>query len=181
MTRKAQDFLQKIRIIKGNSFARVPALTSNGQNSISPLDKANILVQHYSKVSCETNVEPGVLAYQQKFQADNFEEIDSPGETSNLDPINSGFTRNEFKYCINSRKDSAVGLDKISYLMVKNMSDSTLDIWLSFFNTIWKEGVYPRDGKLACVIPLQKKNKDPDDPKPYKPYLPPWEIASEDG
>ena len=42
-------------------------------------------------------------------------------------------------------------------------------VWLSFFNKIWNEGSYPRDWKLACVIPLQKKNKDPADPKSYRP------------
>ena len=167
--KNSKDFWQKVRRIKGNSYAPVPVLTSNGQNSISPSDKANMLVRHYSKVSSETNVEPEVLAFQQKFEVDHFEEINSPGETSNSDPINLDFTLNELKDCINSRKNSASGLDKISYQMFKNMSDSTLNIWLFFFNKIWKEGSYPRDWKLACVIPLQKKNKDPADPKSYRP------------
>ena len=49
------------------------------------------------------------------------------------------------------------------------MSDISLDLWLLFFNKIWKDGSYPRDWKLACVVPLQKKNKDPADPKSYRP------------
>ena len=133
------------------------------------MDKANTLVQHYSKVSSEANVEPEVLAYQKKFETDHFEEINSPGTSLNSDPINLDFTLQELKDCINSRKNSTSRLDKISYIMFKNMSDISLDLRLLFFNKIWKEGSYPRDWKLACVVPLQKKNKDPADPKSYRP------------
>ena len=86
--KNSKDFWQKIRRIKGNLYAPVPVLTSNGQNSISPLDKANMLAQHYSKVSSENNVDPEFFTFQQKFEADHFEEINSPGETPNSDPIN---------------------------------------------------------------------------------------------
>ena len=167
--KNSKDFWQKIHRIKGNSYAPVPILTSNGKNSISPLDKANMLVQHYSKVSSETNIEPEVLAFQQKFENDHFEDINSPHEETNLNPINLDFTIQELKDCISSRKNSASGLDKLSYSMFKNMSDSTLSIWLSLFNKIWREGVFPQEWKLACVIPLKKKNKDPSDPKSYRP------------
>ena len=133
------------------------------------MDKANILVQHYAKVSNDTNVEPDVLAFQQNFEFDHFEKINFTRETSTSNPLNLDFTINELKDCINDRKNSTAGLDKISYIMFKNLSDSTLDIRLSFFNKIWREGSFPRDWKLACVIPLQKKNKDPADPKSYRP------------
>ena len=68
--KNSKDFWQKIHRIKGNQYAPVPVLTSNGQNSISPLDKVNTLALHYSKVSSERNIEPEVLAYQQKFEID---------------------------------------------------------------------------------------------------------------
>ena len=104
-----------------------------------------MLVRHYSKVSSETNIEPEVLAFQQKFETDHFEDINSPHEELNDNPINVDFTLQELKDCISGRKNSASGLDKLSYSMFKHMSDTTLDIWLTLFNKIWREGIFPEE------------------------------------
>ena len=141
----SKGFWRKIHRIKGNSQVPVPVLTSSGRNSINPLDKANMLVRHYSKVSSETNIEPEVLAFQQKFETDHFEDINSPHEELNDNPINVDFTLQELKDCISGRKNSASGLDKLSYSMFKHMSDTTLDIWLTLFNKIWREGIFPEE------------------------------------
>ena len=167
--RNSKDFWQKIHRIKGNSYVPIPVLTLNAKNSISPMDKANSLVQHYAKVSSATNIEPKVMAFQQKFEHDHFDDINSPLDDACSNPINLDFTLQELKDCISSRKNSASGLDKLSYTMFKHMSDSTLDIWLNLFNKIWKEGSFPQEWKLACVVPLHKKYKDPSDPKSYRP------------
>ena len=75
---------KKIHRINGNQYTPVPVLTSNGQNSMSPLDKADTLAQHYSKVSSGGNIEPEVLAYQQKLEANHFDEINSPSLESEI-------------------------------------------------------------------------------------------------
>ena len=167
MTRKIPKIFGKK--FTGNSYAPIPVRSSNGKNSISPLDKANMLAQHYAKVSSDTNIKLEVLTYQQKFENDHFQDINSPHEDPNSVIINLDFTLQELKDCISSRKNSASGLDKLSYSMLKHMSDSTLGIWLTLFDRIWKEDSFQREWKLACVIPLQKKNKDPSDPKSYRP------------
>ena len=93
--KNSKDFWQKLHRIKGNSYAPVPVFSSNGKNSISPSDKANMLAQHYAKVSSDTNIEPEVLTYQQKFENDHFEDINSPHEDPNSDIINLDFTLQE--------------------------------------------------------------------------------------
>ena len=49
--------------------------------------------------------------------------------------------------------------------MFKHMPDSALILWLTFFNNVWSGGRFPEDWKLACVIPLHKHGKYPNDPK----------------
>lgn len=39
----------------------------------------------------------------------------------------------------------------------------------SLFNSLWDAPVFPQDGKVAVVIPIQKPGKDPPLPNSYRP------------
>ena len=111
-------------------------LNSTAGVSITPLDKANSLVSHYAKVSSDENLDPSVLAHQNKIEQDHQEFLDSQLlENENL-TRNTDFTLQELKDCIRSRKNSATALDRIAYPMFKHMSETALKIWVIFFNKV---------------------------------------------
>ena len=53
--------------------------------------------------------------------------------------------------------------------MLKNLPEQSKGFLLDLINYIFKEGVLPEDWKLAHIIPILKKDKDPLDPKSYRP------------
>ena len=75
----------------------------------------------------------------------------------------------ELKLAIGSRRKSAVGPDRISYLMFGNMPDVALLVWLRLFNLVWKVGVVPAARKEAHVVPVLKPGKDKSAPSSYRP------------
>lgn len=163
----AKVFWQKIHRIKGIASNPVPLLKYKNDLAIGPLEKANFLVKHYQQVSSDSNMSPETIKFQQDFESQHQNLINEPGE--NDIPLNLPFSLSEFKSCISDRRDSAAGLDGISYLLFRHMPDSALELWLKLFNRIWSSGVYPIAWKDACVIPLYKNGKDKNEPKSYRP------------
>ena len=130
-------------------------------------DKAQFLVRHYAKVASDANVPPETLAYQRNFESLHKNYIDTPELEAT--PLNCGFSLTELNEIISTRKDSAAGLDGVSYLLFKHMPSSALNLWLILYNKVWSTGVYPVVWKQACVIPLLKPGKNSEDPQSYRP------------
>ena len=53
--------------------------------------------------------------------------------------------------------------------MFKRMPEPALQLWFTFFNKVWGDGEYPKDWKVACVIPIPKTDKGQYDHKTYRP------------
>ena len=73
--------------------------------------------------------------------------------------FNLPFTKQELVEGFKNRKCTATGPDIFTYIFLQHMPESTLDIFLDLFNTIWKQG----------YVPLQWKTADPCDPNSYRP------------
>ena len=54
-------------------------------------------------------------------------------------------------------------------MMMKKLSHQALTLILDLFNTSWAEGILPTPWKHAIVIPLLKKDKNPESPESYRP------------
>ena len=52
------------------------------------------------------------------------------------------------------------GVDRVSYKMIKHLSDSILLKTLELYNKIWMEGIIPKIWKKAVVIPIVKPGKN---------------------
>ena len=163
----SKDFWQKIHRIKGNANRPIPLLKFKSSLATNDTDKAQFLVRHYAKVASDANVPPETLAYQRNFESLHKNYIDTPELEAT--PLNSGFSLTELNEIISTRKDSAAGLDGVSYLLFKHMPSSALNLWLILYNKVWSTGVYPVVWKQACVIPLLKPGKNSEDPQSYRP------------
>ena len=162
-----RDFWRKIHSIKGNLNRPIPLLKYKSALATTDTDKAQFLVTHYAKAASDSSVPPDTLACQRNFEALHRITLNDPGLDET--PLNYSFSLNELNSIINTRKDSAAGLDKISYIMFKHMPISALSLWLSLYNKVWSTGVYPVAWKEACVIPLHKHGKDKNEPQSYRP------------
>lgn len=89
-----------------------------------------------------------------------------------LNPIHSNFspfTFNELLSIIDSRKNSAPGMDEISYLMVKHFPIKAQEKLLFFLNKCLLEGLVQKDWKKSLIHPIPKNNNDLNNPKNFRP------------
>ena len=73
-------------------------------------------------------------------------------------------TKDEIKTCISKLKSGkAVGMDRISAEMIKTSVDQILPVYEKLFNSIFRKGIYPHNGKQSFLVPLFKSGsrKDP--------------------
>ncbi len=118
-------------------------------------------------MSGDSNLDVDTLAFQKSFESQHSDYLNDPG-TEDI-ALNLPFTLDELNRCLAARSGSAPGMDRLSYLMLKNMSGTALNIVLDLLNTVWARGVLPDSWKEALVIPIPKANKPVNDRKSYRP------------
>lgn len=79
--------------------------------------------------------------------------------TLDNDEMHSKFTWEELTFVLNNTKDSATGLDDISYSMIQNCPNEGKSIFLEILNSIWLSGDIPENWKEIIVVPLPKPGK----------------------
>ena len=82
---------------------------------------------------------------------------------------NFNFSMRELKTALNTKKNSAPGTDAIHYEIIKQLPEKEKFTILQLMNKSCDEGKRPEQWKKATIIPLQKPNKDPNDPQSYRP------------
>lgn len=82
-----------------------------------------------------------------------------------LDP----FTFEEFKFSLETRRNTTPGLDGFPYLLIKHLHTSVQKLFLKILNALWLQQVIPESWKTQCVIPILKPDKPPDDANSYRP------------
>ncbi len=81
--------------------------------------------------------------------------------------MDAEFTITELKAALQKCANTAPGVDRVSYVMIKHLSDSILLMILKLYNKIWTEGIIPKIWKQAVVIPIVKSGKNPTNPGSY--------------
>ena len=68
---------------------------------------------------------------------------------------------------LKSRKSP--GPDGITNEMITNLGTKSLQALLTFFNRTWRDGMLPKEWRIAHIKPILKRGKPPQEPKSYRP------------
>ena len=160
----SKEVWRKIRILlKKYSSNAVVALLIDGQLVDDPKKVADKLGESFADISSEANCTQKFLRFKKKMEKKfNF-------STNAKLEYNLPFTKEELDAAFDGCGDTAAGPDEIHNKLLKNLSEGSKQYLLDLFNFIFKEGIFPEDWKLAHIIPILKKGKDPLDPKSYRP------------
>ena len=91
-------------------------------------------------------------------------------ENDHLTDINSAFSMQELKECINSlQTDKSMGDDDIHNSFLKNLPDTKMNELLELINLTWEKSEIPSQWKKSLIIPILKDGKEPDLPDSYRP------------
>lgn len=89
-------------------------------------------------------------------------------ETNNI--FTDPFTPSELQQALNKLKmKKSPGPDKIHNEMIKHLGPLGKKTLLHLINTSWKDSLLPRSWKNAYISPILKKDKDPKEPRSYRP------------
>ena len=148
-------------------------LIVNGEKITDDQEKANVLGQHFAKVSSNENLEEPfssikkIIEHGMKGKIEMNKKNDEDTENNG---INSPINFYELEAAINkSNRNSAPGEDQISYTMLKNLPRKSRAVLLKLFNMAWQQQKIPSKWKEAIIIPFPKINKDATDPGSYRP------------
>lgn len=83
--------------------------------------------------------------------------------------INVQFSMNELKQALMSVRRIYPGKDEICSKMIKQLSDTSLNVILKLFNMDWKDGKLPSAWKHGVLIPIAKPGKYQSNPLNYRP------------
>ena len=156
----------KIKRIQGNNYKRKQVLNNNKIYNTNQ-KKADIFAETFGNNSSINNFDS---KFRKKISDLEKRKIPLDAKYPNTDlEFNVPFTKQEFIEGFKNRKGTATGPDNFTYIFFKKMPDSTLDIFLDLFNTIWKQGYIPLKWKVADIFSLHKTGKDPCNPLNYRP------------
>ncbi|XP_062527025.1 RNA-directed DNA polymerase from mobile element jockey isoform X1 [Bombyx mori] len=83
--------------------------------------------------------------------------------------LTKSFTLPELHSALNSRRDTAFGLDNISYKMLKNLSVDVKKMLILILNLLWNASLIPPEWKIDCLVPILKPGKDNTNHNSYRP------------
>lgn len=144
-----------------------PVLTENESVAVTDGEKAEMLVQSFTKVHSSSNISEEGRRGREATLNENEEFLLQEEDADDL--INVSFTKAEPNRALKKTKMSSPGKDQICYIMLNHLSESSKDILLELYNKVWEKGKVPRKWKEAVVIPIQKLGKDCKNPGSYRP------------
>ena len=77
----------------------------------------------------------------------------------------------ELKFAIKSTRSISLGADNICYEMFKHMSDTSLQVLLSHYNSIWNSGAILQSWSHSFVVPIPNPKKLSYLPSSYRSIL----------
>jgi len=163
-----------VRKMAGSESAPViPTLISDGDECVTDREKADLLCKTYAKNSSSDNYSDKFKIYRSK-QADitksHVNTILNITQQNKIDKINAPFCMSELRAAVQrTRENSAPGLDRISYVIIKQIPLPGLETLLEIFNLIWRTGQLPSDWKHSIITPIYKDLKNKHDPASYRP------------
>jgi ribonuclease HI len=141
-------------------------INEKGESVTCSLDKANLFLKTFAKVSQSTHQEEDQKINKQ----DKEKAFQEPIPNNNL-PINKPITLNEIKTALleTTTAGKATGFNPINNQMLRNLPLSFLNIICLLFQKCWINGVYPDQWKHALVVPIHKMGKPQNLPSSYRP------------
>ncbi|WP_432490723.1 hypothetical protein, partial [Flavonifractor plautii] len=70
------------------------------------------------------------------------------------DALDADFTLYELKRALGGVKHTSPGKDYVCYIMIKHLTDRSLNMILCLFNRIWNEGKLPPSWKHGIIVPI---------------------------
>jgi len=155
----------KIGNISGKrKFNGISGMTDGQNVTCDPQEIANILGEHFERVSSSENYEKEFLQIKARNEMNQLEIIDDDTE-----PYNLPFTYKELEDALQTCTGSSPGNDEIHYQMLKNLSVVAKKNLLDLYNFTWISGTFPEEWTEAIIIPIAKPGKDPKMPNSYRP------------
>lgn len=156
---------QKTKKIAGKfTQSPSPILKINDQIIDSKDDVANKLAETFANVSDENNYSTQFRRHKNLAEQETLH-----FETSEDIPYNRSISKEELSNCLAKTKESAPGIDKITYSMIKHSHETIIALILTLYNLILREARYPERWRTAIIIPIPKPNKDSKNPTNYRP------------
>lgn len=84
-------------------------------------------------------------------------------------PNSKPFTREELQPILKDKKDSAPGMDYITYSMLAKLPEEGVGALLSIYNRCLNTSVIPEVWRKQMILPIIKPHKDANDYKSYRP------------
>ena len=154
---------QKIRKLSGKFVpSPLPTLKINGSPITEPIEVANKLGEHFSKISSSSNYPPD-------FQRIKDAQITLNFKSGKFEAYNKIFSLREFREALSSTESTAPGEDSINYEMLKHLPDHAKKYLLKIVNKIWETGILPKDWSISIIVPVKKPNKDASQTTSYRP------------
>ena len=149
-------------------FSATPTPVLRTRNGIvrSHREVAAVLAENFAAVSEDHNYPVQFRQHKEHIERRNlpFNEPSAGNEVYNM-----RFTIAELQDALKATKESSPGQDQISYSMMKSLHDTMMKLLLDAFNRIYIEQQFPTTWKTTIVTPIAKPNKDPSNPKNYRP------------
>ena len=157
---------KKIKCFSGNrAFLHIPILNTT-ELPVPTTNTANILANHFATISGAN--------YTQQFSANQHRSLPTLHKAV-IETLpkhvrfNANFSLSKVKFGITSTGNTSPGADNICYEMFKHMSDTSLQVLLSLYNSISKSGAIPQSWTHPLVVPIPKPNKPSYLPSSYRP------------
>lgn len=172
----SRPFWQRINSFRSNKTARkVPSLSVNGKPVTEDLQKAeifrNILTRRFGGEMDDRYDEEHRISVEESL-ATEFESAVPMEYATEETATNLNFSRVTMMeledHIAHLKARSSSGIDGISNMMLKNLSDSYKDLVLKLCNLSLKEGILPEEWKVSRVTMIPKK-QPASDPNNYRP------------
>lgn len=145
---------------------QTPPLKVDGKRIIDNTEKADAL----AKVIADSHSLTHSPIPRNRFEREVFRESASldqqPPELNPEDLISIRSLRRAIRLL---KGGKAPGLDKISNTLIKHLPNKVIVYIIHLFNACLKVGYFPKNWKIAKITCLKKPNKNPEDPKNYRP------------
>lgn len=159
-------FQQMKRLQGKNIHKPITSILDNTQTIITNhSEMAEIIAEHFANNTSNTNTNSSFITYKTSLENTPLNYNDQKSS----DSYNLPFTLSEMNKALLNTKSNAVGTDKVSYQMLKELPYEAHLFLLKIYNVIWQSNIYPSEWANTIVIPVHKKNKDPKLPDSYRP------------
>ena len=156
---------KRINKIRGKYPARNAICILNaGRIEMEQQRVADLMAEHYHAISSNDGYSPEFQNVKERKErlALNF-------VTNEEKEYNEEITVAEYKAALAQCKDTAPGLDKICYQMLRHLNDSAVEFLLRLYNKIWTESVFPQSWSEALVLSFLKQDKPSTETESYRP------------